>query len=59
MERSLGQAAMVRADHINLWLRVWLLVPLLNHNEYYYLCEESMCRPMPTQGKGKKNYANT
>jgi hypothetical protein len=30
MECCHGQAAMVREDHINLWLRVWLLLPLLN-----------------------------
>jgi hypothetical protein len=51
MERCHGQAAMVHADHINLWLRVWLLGSLLKHTKYYYFCEESMCRPMPTRGK--------
>jgi hypothetical protein len=50
MERCRGQAAMVRADNINLWLRVWLLVPLLKHTEYYCFCEESMCRWMPIRG---------
>jgi hypothetical protein len=51
MERCRGQAAMVHANHINSWLRIRLLVPLLKHTKYYYFCEESMCRPMPAQGK--------
>jgi hypothetical protein len=54
MERCRGQAAMVNADHINSWLRVWPLVPLLKHTKYYYFCEESMCRLMPKQGEGMK-----
>jgi hypothetical protein len=29
---------------------VELLIPLLKHTKYYYFCELSMCRPMPTQG---------
>ncbi len=38
MERCLGQAAMVLADHVNLWWGVELLIPLLKHNRYYYFC---------------------
>ncbi len=38
-----------------LWAgRQWgveLLIPLLKHTKYYYFCELSMCRPMPTWGK--------
>jgi hypothetical protein len=51
MERCHGQAAMVLADHVNLWWGVELLIPLLKHTKYYYFCELSMCRPMPTRGK--------
>jgi hypothetical protein len=46
-----GQAAMVHADHVNSWWGVELLIPLLKHTKYYYFCELSMCRPMPTRGK--------
>jgi hypothetical protein len=51
MEHCRGQAAMVYADHVNLWWGVELLIPLLKHTKYYYFCVKSMCRPMPTQGK--------
>ena len=51
MERCCGQAAMVHADHVNSWWGVELLIPLLKHTKYYYFCELSMCRPMPTRGK--------
>jgi hypothetical protein len=51
MERCRGQAAMVHADHVNSWWGVELLIPLLKHTNYYYFCELSMCRPMPTRGK--------
>jgi hypothetical protein len=50
MERCCGQAAMVHEDHVNLWWGVELLIPLLKHTKYYYFCELSMCRPMPTRG---------
>jgi len=50
MERCCGQAAMVHADHVNSWWGVELLIPLLKHTKYYYFCELSMCRPMPTRG---------
>ena len=30
MECCCGQAAMVHADHVNLWCKVELLIPLLN-----------------------------
>jgi hypothetical protein len=36
MESCRGQAAIVCADHINSWLRVWLLVPLLKHTKYHF-----------------------
>ena len=40
MERCHGQAAMVHADHVNLWWGVELLIPLLKHTKYYYfLCK--------------------
>ena len=51
MERCCGQAAMVHADHVNSWWGVELLIPLLKHTKYYYFCELSMCRPMPTREK--------
>ncbi len=50
MERCCGQAAMVHADHVNLWWGVELLIPLLKHTKYYYFCVKSMRRPMPTWG---------
>ncbi len=50
MERCCGQAAMVHADHVNSWWGVELLIPLLKHIKYYYFCELSVCRPMPTRG---------
>jgi hypothetical protein len=38
MERCCGQAAMVCADHVNLWWGVELLIPLLKHtNEFYFV----------------------
>ncbi len=46
MERCCGQAAMVHADHVNLWWGVELLIPLLKHTKYYYFCVKSMCRPI-------------
>jgi hypothetical protein len=51
MEHCCGQAAMVHADHVNSWWGVEILIPLLKHTKYYYFCELSMCRPMPTRGK--------
>ena len=53
MERCCGQAAMVHADHVNSWwgVELLILIPLLKHTKYYYFCELSMCRPMPTWGK--------
>ena len=56
MERCCGQAAMVHADHVNSWWGVELLIPLLKHAEYYYFCELSMCRPMPTRGIDLKKW---
>jgi hypothetical protein len=38
MEPCCGQAAMVRADHVNLWWGVELLIPLFKHsNEFYFV----------------------
>jgi len=51
MEHCCGQAVMVHADHANSWWGVELLIALLKHTKYYYFCELSMCRPMPTRGK--------
>ncbi len=54
MERCCGQATMVHADNVNSWWGVELPIPLLKHTKYYYFCELSMCRPMPTRGKVHK-----
>ena len=38
MERCCGQATMVHVDHVNLWCKVELLIPLLKHtNESYFV----------------------
>ena len=51
MKHYCGQAAMVHADHVDLWWGVETLIPLLKHIKYFYFCVKSMCRLMPTQGK--------
>ncbi len=38
MERCHGQATMVRADHVNSWWGVELLIPLLNILINFILC---------------------
>jgi hypothetical protein len=47
---------MVHTGHVNSWWGVELLIPLLKHAEYYYFCELSMCRPMPTRGIDLKKW---
>ena len=47
----LWAAAMVHADHVNLWWGVELQIPLLKHTKYFYFCVKSKCQPMPTRGK--------
>ena len=43
MECCRGQAAKVRADHVNSWWGVELLIPLLNILMNFILCYNSMC----------------
>ncbi len=43
MERCHGQAAMVCADHFNLWWGIKQLIPLLKPTNEFFLCENSMC----------------
>jgi hypothetical protein len=50
MERCHGQAVMVRADHVNLWWEVELLIPLLKHTNKFILCYNSICDQCPHVG---------
>ena len=43
MECCCGQAAMVHADHVNLWWGVELLIPLLKHTNEFYFCVKIPC----------------
>jgi hypothetical protein len=45
MERCCGQAAMVHADHVNLWwgVELLILIPLLKHTNEFYFCVKIPC----------------
>jgi hypothetical protein len=43
MERCRGQAAMICADHVNLWWGVELVIPLLKHTNEFLFCVKNPC----------------
>jgi hypothetical protein len=55
MERCCGQAAIVCADHVNLWWGVDLLIPLLTHTDEFYFVANSMCGQCQHLGSCTKN----